>query len=447
MESNAETRADVSQPSARRSLALGVVVTFGIRIYGAALQYLTQIYLARTIFAQQVGIYAFAWTVVSLLAFLTPLGFDTSLVRFIPADLAKREWGRVHGILRLSQRATLICSIVAATLCAACVLAVDHNLESHGSVAVLLSVVMIPIVGMLNLFQGIARAFHWILHVAGPAYFVRPTLFFVAAWIAIEAFDRRTGEDMIIAALVACALTFAFQYVTYRRLLPREVVAAEPVSDALTWRRTSLPMMLVASFELLLANTDILMMFWIRGAAETGVYNIAVRTSASLLFLFFAMTAFAAPRIAATHAQGDRRGLLEFAAKMRLFVVMPTIAGAVVLLLAGRMLFDLFGHEFTSAYAPCMILTGGVVFRTLSGPSDSLLTMTGRERQLAVVLATACSLNIVLNTILIPFYGGIGAAIATTVSVATEVILISTFAGRHLGFRPFLFTPTERGSR
>ncbi len=450
MDSQPERQNDAAADAAARSdplrsLALGVFVTFGIRIYGAVLQYLTQLYLARTIFAEQVGIYAFAWTVVTLLAFLTPLGFDTSIVRFLPEDLARQSWGRVHGLLRLSQRTTIGYSVVAALFTAAFVLGVDRALDSHYSIALLLGVAMIPVLGLLNLYQGIARGFHWVLSVAGPSYFLRPTIFFVGAWVAIEVFQQRTGEAMVVAALAACVLTLIPLVIGMRRHVPARVRAAAPIEDAKLWRRTSLPMMLVASFELLVANTDILMMGLIRGPGETGVYNIAVRTSSSLLFMFFAMTSFAAPRIAEHYGRGERDALLRFAAKMRLLAALPTCAGALVLVLVGRMLFELFGEEFSGAYLPCLVLTAGVVCRTLAGPSDSLLTMTGRERQLALVLAIACFVNIALNALLIPFFGGNGAAFATLTSVVVEVLMIATLAGKHIGFRPFLFTPTRGG--
>lgn len=427
----------------RDPVALGAVTTFGVRIYGALVQYLTQLYLAISIGAEQVGIYAFAWTCATIVSFLTPLGFDTALVRFIPADLAKREWGRVRGMLLLAHRKTIRSSILGAVLGIAIVLIADSGLESSYSRPTIIAFAMVPVLGLLNLYQGIARGFHWITQVAGPGYLVRPTLVIGFAWIAIAWLERPTGEFVVYAAFAASLLTVGLQRIGYQRGLPREVRDASPIVDERLWLRTALPMMLVASFELMVANTDILMVGLLRTEAETGVYNIAVRTSSCLLFVLFAVTSFAAPKIASLYTQNDRAALLEFAQKARLWILVPTTLGAAALAAGGTALFSLFGPEFESAYAPTLILACGVIVRALAGPADSLLAMTGKERQLAGALGIATVMNLILNVILIPRFGGVGAAVATTISVTAEVVMISILAGRHIGFRPFLLTPTS----
>jgi O-antigen/teichoic acid export membrane protein len=70
--------------------------------------------------------------------------------------------------------------------------------------------------------------------------------------------------------------------------------------------------------------------------------------------------------------------------------------------------------------------------------------MTGQQNALAKVLGTVALLNLVANYILIPKYGMIGAAYATTASILTELTLVSILAGRHIGFLPWLIRPKKR---
>lgn len=390
------------------------------------------------------GIYAFAWTWATILAFLTPLGFDTSLVRFIPSEVEAKNWDKVRGLLSLAMRYTVRTSLLTVALAAVVIFGFDGKLEGPNALPTLIAISLIPVLSLLNLFQGIARSFEWVAQIAGPAYFVRPTLFLGLAFLAIEVLGRPSGLFMVFAAIGACTATLAMQYQRYRQRLPREISAAAPDTDERrTWFRTSLPMVLVASFELMLANTDIVMMGLIRGPAETGVYNLAVRTASCLLFVLFAITALAAPRIAALHARGERGALMQFSRQMRWWTFAPTLAGAVLLFFFGKHFFAFFDKgdaEFAYAYTPTLILTCGILVRSIAGPVDSLLMMTGRERSLAIGLAIATLLNVVGNLVLIPRYGDLGAASATALSVTVEVSLISVLAGMHLNFAPFLLS-------
>ena len=416
-------------------LARGASVTLLARIYGAALAYLTQIYLASRLGAEELGVYAFAWTWLSVLAFLMPLGFDTSVVRFIPALQQEHANARIRAVIALGRRTTLVASMLASALGLAVLLLLAG--ESTYFDALWVAALAIPALAMIHLHEGIARGFHWITLVSVPNFAIRPTLLLVGAALAIEVFAIRSGQAAIAAGALACLLTLVYQLVNHRRRLPSEVREARPQPADSSWRRSSLPMMWVASFELMMANTDILMMGFLRGPGETGVYNVAVRTASSLLMIFFAISAFAAPRIAGMHAAGRAGELRDFCRRVQRWMLGPTLLGLFALFVIGPWLLRLFGEDFASAYVPMMILALGVTFRAACGPVDNLLTMTGRQSAIATALGATAALNVLGNALLIPRYGAGGAAVATALSVVAELVIVSVLANRHTGFAPF----------
>ena len=74
-------------------MRLLVAAAFGIFLIGAGLAYCSQLLIARLVGAHTFGIYAyvFAWMVV--LAYVSSLGFDVALLRFVPAYRAERAYG------------------------------------------------------------------------------------------------------------------------------------------------------------------------------------------------------------------------------------------------------------------------------------------------------------------------------------------------------------------
>lgn len=421
-------------------VAKGASFALTVRVYGAALAYLTQLYLARAMGAEQLGIYVFAWTWLSLIAYLAPLGFDISVVRFLASYVSNKEWGKAHGIIRLAYTSALLASVSVAILGLVFIWVTDDLTQPYTQ-ALGIAFATIPLVALVILQEGIARGFNWIYQVSMPNFVLRPTLFLLLV-LTIAAFGYPVHSTWTIGAMsCACLLTWIYQYWRYRQSISPEIVNATRIKNTRNWLAVSLPMVFVVSFEQLLANTDIVMLGMLDSPEATGIYNIAVRIVGIALFVFFAVSVFAAPRIAALYSQNKVPELIKFSSNVRLAIALPTILGLVILILIGVPLLAMFGSEFTRAYNAMTLLCVGVAARALAGPVDNLLIMTGQQNKLARVLGTVAMFNIVSNALLIPAYGMIGAACATTASMLIEVIWVSSLAGRHIGFYPWLLTP------
>ena len=430
-----------------RGLARSATTTFLVRVYGAGLIFATHLFLADAVGVEQYGVYAFAWTWLISIAFLAPLGYDTGLIRFLSSYRTTREWGRARGALRAGHVTTIVTATAAAGLGAAGLWLSDPDHSSPYTGALLAAAVFLPAVALINLHEGIARGMKWVALVAVPSFALRPTLFLTIAAVAIYGFGADRGQQMVLAFGSACAVTFAVQWAGFRHQLPPEIRQAVPEGASHEWLRVSLPIVFVASFELMLCNTDVVMTGLLLGPEQTGVYSVAVRTAMSLSFVFFAVSAYAGPRMSELFTEGDRDELVAFTRQMRLWTFVPTLLLALTLAAVGPFVLRLFDDPaFQSAYWPMVVLSGVALLRAAVGPIDSLLIMTGRERNLAAVLGTAAIINLILNAVLIPFLGLWGAASATVASVFVELTILTMLVDRHLGFSPFRTRTPPRGA-
>ena len=124
-------------------------------------------------------------------------------------------------------------------------------------------------------------------------------------------------------------------------------------------------------------------------------------------------------------------------ARLSLTAAVP--AAAVLTLAGGLVLGWVFGDEFSSAHLPLAVLAFGQLINAGLGAVGFLLTMTGHERETARVLWQTTALNVAMNLVLIPLYGALGAAVASTASLAIWNLVLARLVWRHLGLNATAF--------
>jgi O-antigen/teichoic acid export membrane protein len=125
--------------------------------------------------------------------------------------------------------------------------------------------------------------------------------------------------------------------------------------------------------------------------------------------------------------------LRRFAREAVQWTFWPSLAAAIVLLALGMPLLWLFGPQFVAGYPVMMILVVGFLFRSSMGPAEFLLNMLGEQKLCAAVLVVTAVLNVALNFALVPRFGLVGAATATSVSLVVAALLNYLAVSRRLG--------------
>ena len=128
------------------------------------------------------------------------------------------------------------------------------------------------------------------------------------------------------------------------------------------------------------------------------------------------------------------------------YIVIPLIALAVsallfalFLLALGKFILQLFGPGFDQGYPLLFVLAVGLLARAAVGPVERLLMMLGEQRICAAAYCAAFILNLSLCTLLIPRFGGMGAAMSTATALIVESILLFLATKRRLGLHVFIW--------
>jgi O-antigen/teichoic acid export membrane protein len=91
-----------------------------------------------------------------------------------------------------------------------------------------------------------------------------------------------------------------------------------------------------------------------------------------------------------------------------------TIPVAILTILFAKPLLGLFGEEFVQGIFALKILIAGNVVNALTGSVGILLQMTGQQQAYNRIVLLSSLLAVVLCLVLIPVYGIVGAAVAST---------------------------------
>lgn len=417
------------------------LLVFLIRVASAGIAYLSQVFLARWMGSFEYGIFVFVWVWVLILGGLAPLGLSTTVVRFIPEYTESAKQDLLRGMLL---GAPLVC-VGVSTLAMGAILAslagFGHLMEGYYLLPAILMAFCLPFYTLVDIQDGIARGYGWVDVALMPPYILRPLLILGTMLVAYALGFTPDAVTAAGAAVVACWLTGIVQLVFLQKRIRKELPAGPREYEFGLWMRVSLPILLVASFELFMQNTDILVLSRYVTPDQVAVYFAALKSVALIAFVNFAVGAAVAKQFSALKARNDAEGLRQTARSAAHWVFWPTLAGAAVILALGKPLLWLFGEEFVSGYPVMFILVFGFLAHASVGPVESVLNMLGQQNRCAIVLFGAAALNIALNFILIPRFGLTGAAIATAVSYALSSLLMAIIAKRYLGLDLFIAWP------
>jgi O-antigen/teichoic acid export membrane protein len=432
----AKIRGDAGDASLTRRLA-GLI--FLIRVVSAGLAYLSQILLARWMRGSDYGIYVYVWTWVLLLGSMLDFGISTSAQKLIPEYRTGGAHAMLRGFLSGSRWLTLAASSVAALLLACMVWLLGPWIDAQELVPLYIGCAILPAFVVANTQDGIARAHDWMTLGLMPQFIIRQGLIIgITAGALVLGFDLGATAAMLASA-AAVWIAMLSQMLVLNRRLGHHVPAGPKTYDIKGWLAVSLPILMVESFYLLLSYTDVLVLQQFRPSEEVGVYFAVVKTLALVSFIHYAMSATTAHRFAEYHALDDTRRLSAYVAHAISWTFWPSLAATLALLAFGRPLLWLFGPQFVAGYEIMFVAAIGLVVRAAIGPVERLLNMLGHQHVCALAYALAFVMNLVLCVALVPHFGGMGAAAATSLSLTFETVLLFWIVRRRLGLHVLAF--------
>ncbi len=414
----------------------GGAIALFFKIASVIIGYFFFWYLAQLVGAKGLGIFSTCWTILMIGTVFGKLGFDTSIVKFIAESMGKKHTHHVKPIYKNSILIVLATSsLIAITLIATAtpISRLFFKNTEYTSLIRIVGLTVIPL-SIMNYnaesLKGLKKITAFSLFQNGSIYIL--TLLIV--WIfSFHSVDNSTSiHSLFIAILVLLMLSF-FAFHHYLNRIPNQAERYPKYNFNL--KKTlniTVPMMLTNSLFLIMSWMDILMLSAFKTQADVGVYNTTLKISAVIGITLVAISSIAAPKIAELHVQKDKDKFKRFVKQTSFINFSLSFPIFIVIILFPEFLLGLFGEEFLKGASTLIILSIGQIFGAFSGATIHILNMTGHEKISQNILLSTAMINLILNYILVPKYGIVGAAVATSFStflwnLLSEIVIYRKF--------------------
>ncbi len=421
----------------RGPIAKDAMGTFALRVVQTGLRFAISLLLARLLGAEGYGAYSFALACIAVLSVPALLGFDGLLLREVASYQAQSKSALLHGILRRARQLTALASLVLLLAAAGFTWALSAQFERPMLMALWIGLLVLPILTQVRVIQAALIGLRRVMMAQVPDAVVQPVLFL--ALIGAFAVPREVSLDaaFVIALYGASALA---AWVLATRFLGRARRALEPPHAleyrTAAWLRAGLPFALTGGLNVLGASLGVLMLGFMRGPAETGIFGVAAAAAGLVSLPLMAINTPLAPAVSAAYAEGNTAELQRLATKAARGAFFMCIPLALIYVTLGHWVLRLFGEEFTAGLTALVIMTVSQVFNAAMGSLGLLLQMTSHERDVAVGLGIAVAVNLAVNLALIPAWGLEGAALGVAANVVLWNTTLLVQVRRRLAIRP-----------
>jgi O-antigen/teichoic acid export membrane protein len=404
------------------NLSVGVALT--IRALGAVSAFVATVVVARTLGPEQSGYYFLAFAVVAILATLSRVGLDNTVVRFIGADTSQ-----ARSVLRLALTITGIGSVSSATLLFILAEPLAQHVFNKPELTAVLESISVGVIGLTLLtvlgstLQGLGRVV--------PSVLVTGIILNFSLMAALLFFSPVTAVFTAKLYGVLSLATALIGFLIFYRYRPDAVDAGIQFKTIL---KSSVPLWLVIMMQLVLQWSGQFIAGVYLGTEEVAFLAAAQRTAMLVSFVLVAVNLVVAPKFAELHHKGKHQELEELASYSVKIIALFGLPVIILLISIPDKIMLLFGQEFSAAGPLLRILAVGQFINAICGPVGTLLIMTGNERDLRDASLIAGVFAILVVWALTIYYGASGNAVGTALAVAGQCFLVVYLVKKRLGF-------------
>ena len=187
--------------------------------------------------------------------------------------------------------------------------------------------------------------------------------------------------------------------------------------------RESFPVGIAGIVVIVYSRMDNLMLGWFLGEGGVGRYAVAYRLTEPFFLIFSSLSISLYAYLSGPNRSQDLSKSRETMVRIGTMVIISSICAAVVLCLFSREILGLISHKYINSAGILMILSLSIIFKALNAQFTAFINSRGKYKYITVIAVFNLLINMVLNLILIPRYGLIGAAIALTGTEAVNTVL------------------------
>lgn len=408
------------------------LITLATKVAGAGLSYLMMVALARMMSQEQYGYFGQGFNLSILLSTVCSLGAPTAVMRYWPEYQKSGRADMAAGFARAGFEIIAAFSAGAVALAALLSIAAVSQSTLGFRDAPLAITAFASMTALSDYCAGLLRAqgkVAWAMVPRDVLWRAVTPLFTFALTATGFLLDARLA--LYSCALLLLVFNFA-QMVVSRRVFETAARDGAQARDWLSWRKRLVPMWLAAMMFACIQQLDVVVVGALVGPTNAGAYFVAQKTASLLGLVMIAGGLIGAPLMSAHFHSGRRQDVQKLCNALSLAIAVTTVAGFVFLVFAGKLLLSVFDPSYATAYDILLILGVGYMVDAMAGPSAYLMQMTSLETPYLKIMAGCYAVVLALQLLFVPYYGGVGAALASMAGIIVwNILAVRLLRKRH----------------
>ncbi len=387
-----------------RTVTYNTIFLTGASLIQKTLSFIYFTLLARTFTASEIGAYSYSLAFTTIFSILIDGGLTPVLIRH-----TARHPAQARSFLKkiFTYKIVFLCFTLVAMIFA--VFGVDAAFETR---YLILGAVAVMMVDSLNLSVfGVLRGTQNLIFESVGVVCAQLTS--LACVIATVVFHLPIVWAIIglgVGSVVNASIGF-FGLSRINRAASSAVRESAPITLSFRdFMRESLPFALAGIFARGYSYLDLLLLGSFANFAAAGTYSIANKTTFVFQFIPLSLSAVLYPAFSKLLVSNDRVTIRNtWWSSERYLIVMAGMITMVLISLRVEIL-GFFGAEHVRAANVLILLALSLVFSFMSYPVGALLNASGFQKLQTAAMGCTLVINAVLNVVLIPRLGGVGAA-------------------------------------
>ncbi|MFH4592275.1 oligosaccharide flippase family protein [Vibrio alginolyticus] len=421
-------------PSGKKSLLSTGLKTAITRVLSALFAFLLTLIVSKTSDASTAGQFFFLFNLVSLLAIVSQLGFDVSLVRYNAIAFNNKEkLEQSQNYKTALYRSMAFCLLAIGVLLAGFNLFPEQlNQTQSPMYAITLCLLCIP---FLVLAQTNSRVLQACRKVVSSLFALQlgVSMLMVIFVFALDYIGQQNINNLMTALLLASIGVAVISSANWLGSDQYQTSAFVPNKKMVS----SAKQVWVGSiFTNVLQWGSLVITGFFISTAELGLLAAAQRTSLLIGFVLITINFVVAPMFASLYKERQMRKLQNLSRLACRANVGLAIVPVIICTLFPEFVMQLFGGEFLAAAPLLVVLSLGQLVNVATGSVGFLLLMSGHERTMKYITISSGMVSICLLVTLCQMFGVIGAAWAMAIGMAIQNLAALYFVKRYLGFFP-----------
>jgi len=400
------------------------IILLGLFI-GKLLSFLNKVIIIRNLTPEEYGLFSLVLIIGSITLIFASLGFYVGIARFIAHFRARKEISKIKGTIVSALQIAAITgslSLIFIFLTSNLFAELFHNnlLSFPLKIYALTIPFMLFIRTYVSVFRGFGRAdvkviFQDILLNISILLFL--IIVFLAGMSLIKIILAYVGATLLVFLIFSL-----FSVKKYLRFMTKH----RHFDMKKTLILFSLPLLITGFLSDIITWADTLMLGYFKDEALVGLYS-GILPFVNIIPVFLAALAFIyVPMASQLYARKQIKVMKRNYVVLTKWIFSLTLPISLILFLFPKVILSFFlGESYVGMSTPLRLLVIGFSAHVFFGPNRQTLVALGKTKFIMYATFINAFVNVILNLILIPFWGITGAAIASMISLILANVLVS----------------------